>query len=122
MKSSKDIKLAPGGCCLLFIDEQYGAINWLKAKGRRGLQPLASSLVLLLKRQVFAIPPLAPGRVIITHLVKTEKPKSEKSVRRTDTTLSISDDFVLRSDSDFVKHGAEFRGRFKFFRLAVYIV
>ncbi len=115
MKSSKNIALAPGGWCLLFIEGRYGKINRLK-EGK------ASSLVLLLKRQVFAIAPFAPGRVVIAHLVKTKKSKSEKSVRRTDTTLSISDDFVLRSDSDFVEHGAEFRGRFKLSRLAVYIV
>ena len=79
-------------------------------------------MVLLFERQVFTITPLAPGRVIIAHLVETEKPKSEKSVRRTDATLSIGNDFILWLNSDLIEHGAEFCGRFKLFRLAVYIV
>ena len=77
---------------------------------------------LFLQREVLAIAPFGPGGIVIAHLVKTEQPQGEQSVRRTDAALSIGDDLTLGSDPSLLKHGAEFGRGFELFCLGVHIV
>jgi len=77
---------------------------------------------LFLQRQVFAVAPLSPGGVVVPHLVIPEKPQGEESVRRTDATLSIGDDFTRRLDSDLLEHSPQLGCRFELLGFAVHVV
>ena len=64
------------------------------------------------ERRIFAVSPLTHRAIIVTRTVIAEQLQYEHSVRRTDTTLSISYDFLVRRCSNFFEHCPEFIGGF----------
>ena len=56
------------------------------------------------ERRALAVRPLAHGTVVVSRAVIAKKLKYENSVRRTDATLSISYDFLIRRRTHFFEH------------------
>ena len=62
------------------------------------------------ERRIFAVSPLSHRAIIVARALIAEQLQDKHSVRRTDTTLSISYDFFVRSCPYFFQHCPEFIG------------
>lgn len=57
------------------------------------------------------VAPFPPGTVVNPDIFVAEKLENQKSVRRTDATLSVGDDLFLRSHPVCLKHLSQLVGR-----------
>ena len=63
------------------------------------------------QRGILAVGPFAHGGVVVLGPVVAHQLQDEHAVRRTDATLSIGYDFLIRCRSDFFKHCPQLVGR-----------
>ena len=63
------------------------------------------------QRRVVSVGPLSHGAVVIANPIVSQKGENEGSVRRTDSSLSIRDNLLVRGDTALLQHGSKLVGR-----------